>query len=237
MKITRIVPCFALFLAVQLPAQESRPLKVDDIFALKSVGDPQVSPEGKWVAYTVSAMDAKEDSSDTDIYMAPFSGGTPLRLTGSKKAETSPRWSPDGRYLAFLSAREGNKTQVWLLDRTGGEAFKLTDSKSGVSSLAWSPDGKRLALVISDVDPDQPPAEAEEAKPKTPKPLVIRRLQFKQDGIGYLKELYRHVYIFDLDKKTSEQITTGPYDDRDPAWSPDGRWIAYETRLDRKSVV
>ena len=125
MKPSRSVLYFLFFLAVQLPAQDLHPLRVDDLFALKNVGDPQVSPEGKWVADTVSAMDAKEDGSDTDIYMAPFSGGTALRLTGGKKAETSPRWIPDGRYLALLSAREGNKTQVWLLDRTGGEASKV----------------------------------------------------------------------------------------------------------------
>ena len=125
MKPSRSVLYFLFFLAVQLPAQDLHPLRVDDLFALKNVGDPQVSPEGKWVADTVSAMDAKEDGSDTDIYMAPFSGGTALRLTGGKKAETSPCWSPDGRYLALLSAREGNKTQVWLLDRTGGEASKV----------------------------------------------------------------------------------------------------------------
>src|SRR4051812_45212892 len=86
------------------PAEESpRPLKVDDIFALKSVGDPQISPDGAWVAYTVRWLDPKEDSADTDIYMVPYAGGVPLRLTSSAKAETHPRFSPDGRYLAFLS--------------------------------------------------------------------------------------------------------------------------------------
>src|SRR5712691_1570763 len=88
-------------------AADPRPLRADDIFALRDVGDPQVSPEGKWVAYTVTAMDAKEDDSDTDICMAPLAGGLALRLTASKKPERSPRWSPDGRWLAFLSGREG----------------------------------------------------------------------------------------------------------------------------------
>jgi len=112
-----------LLLAVLLaaPAAASAPstrtLRPDDIFALKEVGDPEVSPEGKWVAYTVTTMDAKEDESDTDIYMAPFAGGPALRLTASKKAEKSPRWSPDGKWLAFLSGREGKKTQVWLMSR------------------------------------------------------------------------------------------------------------------------
>ena len=227
MKAIRWAFVWIILAAAVLPAQEKRNLKVDDIFSFKNVGGPQISPDGKWVAYTVSAMDAKEDNSDTDIYTSPVAGGAAIRLTSSKKPETSPRWSPDGKYLAFLSGREGSRSQVWLLNRAGGEAVKLTDFKSSVSSFAWSPDCSRLALVISDVDPDQPAPDAEEGKPRTPKPLVIRRLQFKQDGAGYLRDIRRHIYIFDIEKKSSEQVTSGPYDDGNPVWSPDGKWIAF----------
>jgi dipeptidyl aminopeptidase/acylaminoacyl peptidase len=209
-----------------------RPLKVDDIFALKTVGDPQISPDGSWVAYTVRWLDPKEDSADTDIYMVPFAGGPPLRLTSSPKAESHPRFSPDGRYLAFLSGREGKKAQVWLLDRRGGEAVKLTDLKSSVSDFAWSPDGKRLALVVGDIDPDDTDDEdkaggEQEKKPKTPKPIVINRLQFLRDGDGFLRDLRQHLYVFDVAGKSSVQVTAGPYDDAEPVWSPDSRWIAF----------
>lgn len=223
----------AALLTLPLAAEGTRrPLKVDDIFALKSVGDPQISPDGNWVAYTVRWLDAKEDSSDTDIYMVPFAGGAPLRLTSSPKAESHPRFSPDGRYLAFLSGREGKKAQVWLLDRRGGEAVKLTDLKSSVSDFAWSPDGKRLALVVGDVDPDDTDDEdkasgSEEKKPKTPKPIVINRLQFLRDGDGFLRDLRQHLYVFDVAGKSSVQVTSGPYDDAEPVWSPDSRWIAF----------
>jgi dipeptidyl aminopeptidase/acylaminoacyl peptidase len=224
---------FALtaFLAAPLAAQAPRPLEVDDVFSLKTVGDPRLSPDGRWVAYTVRAMDAKEDSANTDIYMVPFEGGAALRLTSSPKPESRPRFSPDGRYLAFLSGREGKKAQVWLLDRRGGEAVKLTDYKADVSDLAWSPDGKRLALVVGDVDPDEQDEEKQDGEAagasKTPKPIVIRRLQFKRDGEGYLRDLRQHLYVFDVESKKSAQITSGPYDDSDPVWSPDGRWIAF----------
>jgi len=229
----RILSAFALALLLTAPlaAEATRPLRVDDIFSLKAVGDPQISPDGQWVAYTVRRLDPKADSADTDIYMIPFAGGEPVRVTSSPKPETHPRFSPDGRYLAFLSGREGKKGQVWLLDRRGGEAVRLTDFKADVSDFAWSPDGKRLALVVGDVDPD----EAEEEKAaggeggaeKTPKPIVIRRLQFLRDGEGFLRELRQHLYLYDVATKQSAQLTSGSFDDEAPVWSPDGRRIAF----------
>src|SRR5438045_6928766 len=142
-------------------AQARRPLQPSDIFELKTVGDPRISPDGAWVAYTVSSLDKKEDNSDTDIYMVPASGGTAVKLTSSKKPETSPRWSPDGRYLAFLSGRAGTKTQVYLLDRRGGDAQQLTDYKTGASAIAWSPDSRKLAVLVPDPDPDDPTPDAD----------------------------------------------------------------------------
>jgi dipeptidyl aminopeptidase/acylaminoacyl peptidase len=228
----------ASLLAASAGAQP-RALRPDDVFALRDVDDPEVSPEGKWVAYTVTALDAKEDASNADIYMAPLAGGPALRLTASHKSERSPRWSPDGRWLAFLSGRDGKKTQVWLMSREGGEAEKLTDFKASVSSLAWSPDSTRLALIVSDVDPDDDEADDDAAeaskekdknkKAKAPKPIVLHRLQFKRDTEGYLREVRSHVNVFDVATKSSVAVTAGPYDDSDLAWSPDGKWIAFSS--------
>jgi dipeptidyl aminopeptidase/acylaminoacyl peptidase len=220
---------FALLSALALPlaAQEPRLLKIEDIHSLKAVLDPQVSPDGRWVAYAVRSTDLKEDRQDTDLWMVPLAGGEAVRLTASPKGENAPRWSPDNRWLAFLSARGGEAPQVWLLDRRGGEAVKITDYKGGVSDLAWSPDGKRLALVVTDPEPEDAAADAKDKdKEKKPKPIVIRRLQFKRDT-DYLNDLRDHLYVFDVESRKGVQITSGQYDDIQPVWSPDGRWIAF----------
>src|SRR5215471_10522722 len=109
----------ALAAAALLSAQSRRPVKVEDMHAFRDVRDIQVSPEGKWVAYTVSSVDTSADKSDTDIWMASWDGTQQLRVTSSPDGENAPRWSPDGKYLSFLSGRPGGKargSQVWLLD-------------------------------------------------------------------------------------------------------------------------
>lgn len=224
--------------------QEQRLFAVSDIFNLKRVGDPRITPDGEWVAFTVSQMNAAEDNSDTDIWMAPIGGGESIRLTTSDKPESTPRWSPDGRWLAFLSARGGDKTQVWLLPRRGGEAQRLTEIEPGVSGMAWSPDSTRLALLVRDPEEDEEDDEQQggeatddsgggdatdqaSAAKKAPKPIVVTRLQFKRDGTGYLDERRTHVYVFEVVSKDMFQLTDGPYDDSSPVWSPDGNSLAF----------
>jgi dipeptidyl aminopeptidase/acylaminoacyl peptidase/tetratricopeptide (TPR) repeat protein len=225
----RIAVVLALLLCVSslALAADRRPLKVDDEFALKEVGDPQISPDGRWVAYTVTSNNLEKDTTDVDIYMAPIGGGEAIRLTSSDEPEHTPRFSPDGKWLAFLSGRTGAIAQVWLLNRAGGEAVKLTDYKGSVSELEWSPDSTRLALIVADEDPDRPKDEEQKAESKTAKPIVIKRLQFKRDGEGYLDELRDHVYVFDVKSKASTQVTSGPFDDSAITWSPDGKTLAF----------
>jgi dipeptidyl aminopeptidase/acylaminoacyl peptidase len=196
------------------------------------VRDAQVSPDGKWVAYTVSSVDVAADKSDTDVWMASWDGTQQLRLTSSPESENAPRWSPDGRYLAFLSGRPGKAkgTQVWLLDRSGGEAAQLTDVKGRLSSYEWSPDSKRLLLVMADRDPndtDDEKPSTPPATPKAPKPIVIDRYKFKQDVVGYLTQRPARLYLFDIATKKADALTAESIEAAAPSWSLDGRSVAF----------
>jgi dipeptidyl aminopeptidase/acylaminoacyl peptidase len=208
-----------------------RPVEAKDLLRIKEVSDPQLSPDGAWVAYTVSTSDTVEDKRDADIWMSSWDGQRSIRLTRTKQREHAPRWSPNGRYLAFLSARDDPREvdQLWLLDRTGGEAERLTDLPGGVSDFAWSPDGTRLALIVSDPDPDQRRPGQDTTK-KRPRPIVVDRFRFKEDGVGYIGEEREHLHVLTLAGRKTELITPGPYDEQAPAWSPDGRSIAFLSR-------
>jgi dipeptidyl aminopeptidase/acylaminoacyl peptidase len=232
---TRIlVPTLAVALLTPMTpaAQGKRPLALDDHSRIVALGDPQRSPDGVWVAYTVTTIDAEKDRRNTDVWMVKWDGTEQLQLTSSPDNESAPRWSPDNKYLAFVASRgteEEKKRggQIWLLNRAGGEAQKVSDHKGGVGDIQWSPDSTRLAFTSSDEDPADEPEKMEGWKRKTAPPIVIDRYRFKQDRSGYLKPFYSHLGIFDLATKTSKMITKGGTDDNSPSWSPDGKQIAF----------
>src|SRR5207244_2415416 len=139
-----------------------RPFSLDDVLHVRDVRDPEISPDGAWVAYTVSTPDTSEDRNKSAVWMAKWDGTRNVRLTTSKAGENTPRWSPDGRWLAFLSSREDEHTQLWLLDRSGGGGRKLTSFGGDVEDYVGAPGGQRLARVVGD---------AATATPKTPTPV------------------------------------------------------------------
>src|SRR5882724_1578094 len=217
-------------LSLNHPLSAQRPVDVDDLARVRDVSDPQLSPDGAWVAYTVSVPDTAKDKDDTDLWLASWDGARQIRLTRSPAGEHAPRWSPDGRYIAFLSDRDDahDVAQLWLLDRAGGEPERLTELPGGVSDLAWAPDGRRLALIASDPDPN---AKAHgDSSTKAPKPIVLDRFQFKEDETGWLGAQHDHLYLFDLATRTATLLLPGEYDEAAPSWSPDGRSIAFVSR-------
>lgn len=227
--------CVAWFAAFAASAsaqttQAPRPLTIDDVMALKSVQDPQISPDGAWLAYTVSHRDLEEDESVRQVWMVSTSGGDPIPMTSLETSASSPRWSPDNKHLAFKASKgDKAKTQVWRLNRLGGEAVQLTDVKQGIKDFAWSPDGSRLLLSIVDARPADLTDDKNDDKNADDKPLpyVIDRMQFKQDYQGYLDRRRTHLYVYTPGDEAPTQLSFGDYDDEDPVWSPDGKSIAF----------
>ncbi len=247
-----------LFLASTMlvaAAPAPRPIVPDDLARLQDVSDPQVDPKGEWVAYTVRGTDVAADKQESHLWMTRWDGTRTVQLTNRKgESESTPRYSPDGKFIAFTSSRgdEDKSSQLWLLDRAGGEAMKLPGIKGSVDDIVWSPDSRSIALILSDHDPDDKPvakpapgtaapddktvpaedADAKPAKPdeKKPKPIVIDRFQFKDDGSGYLGKQRSRLWIYDLATRKARRLTTGDYDEALPAWSPDGKTIAFSSK-------
>ena len=210
-------------------ARATQRLGIEHLLQLGTVSEPFISPEGEWVAYTVSRDDLEKDEEISRVWMVPIEGGNAEPMTTAEHSSSHPRWSPDGRFLAFLSARDDKPAQVWLLPRHGGEAIQLTQMIQDVETFAWSPDSQHLLLELQDASEQQ--IEAHEQgkfyEEKTPPPWVIDRQQFKADYVGYLDRRRTHIYRFDVTDKSLHQLTFGDFDDSEASWSPDGTRIAF----------
>jgi Tol biopolymer transport system component len=208
----RLCPLLAsLLLSASLAvSQGARVLTLDDIFQYRTVSDPQISSDGTQVLYVTSVRDLKENVQNTDIWKVAAAGGSPIQLTHSPKSDASPRWSPDGKWIAFISDRSG-KNQIYLMNAAGGEAEALTTQKEGVNSFDWSPDGKRIAFTGLE------PRSEDEEKKITDRwtPRVV-----DEDW------RYAALWVFDLESKKAMQITKGKLQVNSFDWSPDGTRIA-----------
>ncbi|HVB08843.1 MAG TPA: S9 family peptidase [Bacillota bacterium] len=195
-------------------------MRIEDLLDFRFPGDAQIDPAGRRVALVLSEFDRERNGYKSSIWLADLEGGSPRRLTWSGRRDRQPRWSPDGARLAFLSERAG-EDQVWVLDlEAGGEARQLTSRKGGVSAFTWSPDSRSLCLVGRDPRP-------EPQSPPGPDARYITRLRYKANGEGYRDDRRAHLYVADAATGECRQLTQGPWDDAEPAWSPDGRTIAF----------
>ena len=215
-------------------APKKRDINLDDLAKLQRVGGPVVSPDGEWVLYSVSQIDTKEDKSQSHLWMVKWDGSVHLQLTYGKEGASSPKFSPDGRYISFMSSRPGpaKGDQVWVMDRRGGEAEQLTNiTDQNIQGYSWSPDSKKLLLTLH---PKAEPDPEEGKPPAPPKPIVIDRYHFKQDIQGYLRDdAFNALYLWDLTTKKAEKLTASKnVNESEAEWSPDGKWVAFESNVD-----
>jgi dipeptidyl aminopeptidase/acylaminoacyl peptidase len=234
----KLIPLALLFVvfssAHAADAPKKRAINLDDLARIVRVGAPAVSPDGQWVAYTAGQVDAKEDKSQSHLWMAKWDGSANLQLTYGKEGASAPRFSPDGTYISFLSSRPGaaKGAQVWVMDRRGGEAQQLTAvTDQEIEGYLWSPDSKKLLLTLH---PKSEP-DAEEGKPPAPpKPIATSRYHFKQDIQGYIRDdSWDALYVYDLTVKKPEKLTTAKnVNEENAAFSPDGAYIAFVSNQD-----
>src|SRR5437660_1376730 len=216
----------------------ARTITIEDLYQIKFVSKPRISTDGQRVAFVVTTIDGDKHKYHSSVWVAPAAGGEARRFTTGPANADSPVWSPDGRWLAFVSEREGeasgkdqkeqkkqekSKGQIWVMPTDGGEARQLTFMEHGAGAPVWSPDSKSMLFSAQVGSTDE---EGEDGKP-LPKARVIDRLWYRIDGVGFIYERRAHLFLVEATGGKPQQLTDGDWDDSDAAWSPDGTQIAF----------
>jgi len=208
------VGAFTALLASPATAQTHTPT-IDELISLKRVTSAELSPDGKLAAYTVRETNWEQNTYETSIWLADVQSGSRWRLTGGKKSSTAPAWSPDGSHIAFASDRS-DKRQLYLINPKGGEAEQLTTLEESPGSFAWSPDGSTIAFTASD-----------------PRPDAAKEREKQYGEFDVIEADYRmtHLYLLDVATRKIRRLTSGPFTVGRFSWSPDGKEIAFDHRI------
>jgi dipeptidyl aminopeptidase/acylaminoacyl peptidase len=195
----------------------------EDIYELVNAGDPRISPDGSRVAFVVTASDREANEYRGAIWVVPLDGSAePRRFTSGERRDSTPRWSPDGNWLAFASNRGDDKTHMnlYVIPAEGGEARRLTDLKENVEEIVWSPDSKRIAFIARVRD-----AAYDEEDDKKRLPRRFTRVFHKLDSVGFTGDRRTHLFVVELDGGEPKQVTHGDFEHGGVAWSLDGKHI------------
>ncbi|WP_446686111.1 DPP IV N-terminal domain-containing protein [Metabacillus herbersteinensis] len=210
---------------------QKRGMTSADLYALKSVTDPQISPDGTKVIYVQTSINNETDKYDSHLYIYDFEQKKHSQWTYGEGRNHSPRWSPDGKSIAFLSNRD-KETQAYLISTNGGEPRQLTKCKSGISSIEWCPFSKRILFSVS-LKPGELIVNKQVSNEKDDElePIVVEGLRYKLNGVGFFKDKRKQLAFIDINTGVVEQLTSDKSDYLNAIWSPDGSSIAFSAGM------
>lgn len=208
-----------------------RPISAEDIYNIEVIKDCEISPDESQIVYSIQTVDPETEKKFTHLWRVIADGGEPEQLTYGKHSNISPKWSPDGQWIAFLSNREDPKqSQIYLLPLSGGESRAITDLNGDFAGFDWSPDSQKIVFTFREHDPEDVKMKQDEKKKELGRVArrITNRVFFKLDAYGYLPKARYHLWTVDIHSQETKQLTDSEtHDETGPVWSPEGKTIAF----------